>query len=81
MTQYFQKILLFCLYYLFYNTDVHPDYNPNHLYKPQCIGLSGYALHAQSLRGSFPSRAERTQAQTQSKGCGHCSHHVQQVQP
>lgn len=56
--------------------DVYPDHNPDHLCKPQCVSLPGNALHAEGLRGSLPSRAERTQAQAQPEGCGHCSHHV-----
>lgn len=66
---------------LFYNADVHPDHNFDHLCQPQCICLSGNALHAQGLRGSLSPGAERTKAQAQPEGCGHRSHHVQQVQP
>lgn len=62
-------------------TDVHPDHNPDHLRQPECVSLPGNALHAQGLRGALSSRAERTQAQAQPEGCGHCRNHVQQVQP
>lgn len=66
---------------LFHQTDVHPDHNLDHLREPQRIRLSGNALHAQSVRGALSSGAERAKAQAQPKGCGHRSHHVQQVQP
>lgn len=66
---------------LLHQTDVHPDHNLDHLREPERVRLSGNALHAQSVRGALSSGAERAQAQAQPEGCGHRSHHVQQVQP
>lgn len=71
--------MLFATPYLCSSADVYPDDNPDHLCKPQRICLPGNALHAQGLRGAFPSWAERAQAQAKPEGCGHRSHHVQQV--
>lgn len=65
--------------YLCSALDVHPDHNPDYLREPQRLRLPGNALHAQGLRGALPSWAERAQAQAEPEGCGHRSHHVQQV--
>lgn len=61
--------------------DVHPNNHADHLSEPQRLRVPRVALHAQGLRGALPPRAERAQAHTQPEGCGHCRHHVQQIQP
>lgn len=63
------------------STDVHPDHDSDHLREPECLCVSGDALHTQGLCHYLPPRAERTEkkAQLQSRGAG--SHHVYSALP
>lgn len=48
--------------------DVYPNHHPDHLSQPVCLGVSGNALHAQSLHHPLPPWAECTQTKTQLQG-------------
>lgn len=50
------------------STDVHPDSHSYRLHVSQCVRLSRDALHAQSLRYHFPSRAKRPEEEEKLQG-------------
>lgn len=50
------------------STDVHPDSHSDRLHVSQCVRLSRDALHAQSLRHHFPSRAKRPEEEEKLQG-------------
>lgn len=66
---------------LFFSPDVHSDGHTDRLSEPECIRVSGDAVHAQSLHHYPAPGTKRAQTQAQLQGHRHCSHHDKQTQP
>lgn len=52
---FFMTFHMFFLFPSFVFADVHPNNDIHHLGEPECVSLSGVAVHAQGLQGSPPS--------------------------
>ncbi len=59
-----------------FDADVHPDDDADRVHESECLGVSGDALHTESLRHHLPPGAERAETQAQLQGCGSSHHHV-----